>query len=226
MNLYYFVKKWCLESQPDSCRYALYRCDPTDNSYFPEGKRSMTLGQMLCHIDCPNLDNWKFVSQMSICDFTLTCYCYPRVGGKGKAENVKIIVLEPCSVNFPQIADTVQDIDKTKNDKGDFTMKEHQFSYNLSPQEFRTLYNLLLNAEGEQDVALQVSDQSGESSEYKAQQAETVRNLANRMRHDMDHWLLHYPSHAYVQWRMAQLRDFSDKINELFHSDEKEENGK
>lgn len=214
MKLYYFALKWSMEANSNDYRYALYRYDPGANTYTVDGKGSMTLGQMLCHIGCSDLDNWHYVDRESICDFWLMHYCYP-IADPGHCD-VEMYIVE----GKPNALEPIQTGSKGT---GGHNMRRSIFSYNLEPAEFQEIYNLLKNEREKLENVLKDADTSTESVEPMIARRDLLLDLSTRMRADMDKWLLHYPRHAYVQWRMHQLRGLENQIKKKLHLDNSEE---
>lgn len=222
MNKYYIAKKWLKSSDFQNHRIALYRYDPPTKSCYPEGKRAMTTGQLLCYLGCPELEKWHLIGQMTICDFSITCYGYSSPADS--KDIVKVIVTEYCPPYNCQSVDGAEPHTNTpKVETGGLNMKEHQFIYHLTPAEFQLIFNLLGDEKIKLEQLLQSNDLNKQTRKNKASQYETIQNLETRIRKDMDNWLLHYPIHAYSQWRMEQLRRYSDKIIKLFDLEQTEE---
>lgn len=60
------IKKYLAEkSSPlthkDKHSWSLHKLDPNTRTYHPEGKKRMSLGQLLCYIGGDDLESWKFI---------------------------------------------------------------------------------------------------------------------------------------------------------------------
>lgn len=88
----YIARK--LNRSPSSRKqyWSLYRWNPATNIYHPEGKKQMTLGQLLCHIGCDDLDNWRFMQYLhSGTDGSSTLYGYPAVAAGYKDVELEVV---------------------------------------------------------------------------------------------------------------------------------------
>lgn len=224
MNRFFIAKKWSKSSDFQNSRLALYRYEPVSKGCYPVGPRVMTTGQLLCYLGCPALENWYLDGQMIIFDFSITCYEYSHPAESNGTEIIKVIVIEYCPpVRFQNANEANRDFAKSKYETGGVKMKEHQFSYHLTPEEFQLIFNLLGDVKIELEQILQNNDLDEQTRKSKASQYETIQNLETRIRRDMDGWLLHYPLHTYTQWRMKQLQEYSEEIIKLFGLDDQED---
>lgn len=97
----YVAKKWPSPSKPNTFYWTVFCLDSSTGDYLPDGKKRMSIGQMLCHIECPNLEKWNFVSQKFVCDYTITRYFYPAADGDDR--NVELEVVEDHTPPAPRI---------------------------------------------------------------------------------------------------------------------------
>lgn len=98
----YVAKKYPSPTKPNTFSWSLFRLDPATGDYLTDGKKRMSIGQMLCHIGCSELENWHFVSQRPICDYTITRYFYPAV--EDDFCDVELEVVEDHTPPTPRIA--------------------------------------------------------------------------------------------------------------------------
>lgn len=82
----------------NTCPITLYCIDPVASICCLGGKRKMTIGQLLCHIGCSELEKWQFVGQVSIFDFSITGYRYPAEDSSCDREDVKLILIDDLPV--------------------------------------------------------------------------------------------------------------------------------
>lgn len=101
MTQKYVAKKWPSPSKPRTFCWSLFRLDPATGDYLPDGNKRMTLGQLLCRIECADLDNWHFVCQKSSCGYTVARYFYPAV--EDNYCDVELEVIEDHTPPAPRI---------------------------------------------------------------------------------------------------------------------------
>lgn len=107
MIVKYIARKLTRSPSSDKQYWSLYKWEPATNIYHPKGKNRMTLGQLLCHIKCDDLDNWRFVQYLhSGAGSSSTLYCYPAV-----APGYKDVELE--------VVDDLQPVEKDDKDNSE-----------------------------------------------------------------------------------------------------------
>lgn len=203
MIKYYIATEWSRFSEQENHFYALYVYNPVIQSCYSTGKARMSLGQLLVHIDCPELNNWQFADQTILCGYTARCYQHLTEN----SVNVKIIVIgyHP-TIGIHAKVRAEKDDEEINTKAGGSSMEKNQLSYKFQPKEFQQIYNLLVDEKLRLEKENISCDQNDEELRIASCRHEIISNMVARMRQDMDDWLLHQPLHIYTKWRISQLR--------------------
>lgn len=97
----YVAKKWPDPTKLHTFCWTVFHFNAPSGDYLPEGKKRMSIGQMLCLMECGDLENWKFIGQDSICDYTITRYFYPAIDDDYC--DVELVIVENHTPSAPQI---------------------------------------------------------------------------------------------------------------------------
>lgn len=192
MKQKYIVRK--LRRRPDADVYFwnLYCHDPVDNMYHAEGQ-FFTVGQLLCHMECTDLDSWHFDGQISPSgNHTITYYRYSAPPGKSDVE-----------------LDVVEDTRWIGGER----KTEDKIVYELSPAELHEIWCLLGDKKAELKCILE-SDKlkDAETAVSFWEWYDRVNRLEVRIRFDERRWFNHEPDHPYTVWRLEELERIADYI--------------
>lgn len=101
MTQKYVAKKYPSPTKSKVFNWSLFRLDPATADYLADGRKRMSLGQLLCCIECADLENWHFSSQKTVCDYTITHYFYPAANSDDC--DVELEVVEDHTPSKPRI---------------------------------------------------------------------------------------------------------------------------
>lgn len=189
MNQKYIVRKW-RRGESNKHYWYLYRYDPVAKIYNADGRYS-TLGQVLCSMDCTDLDRWCFDGQLTPPgDHTITYYRYLQNPGDGDIE--------------------VALIENPKNERCEVIM-EDKISFELTPAELHEIWCLLSDKKAELKSILD-SDKltNAEAAVAIWEWYERVRKLEIRLRHNMRQWFRNEENHPYTIWRLKELESIAE----------------